>query len=119
MARGKGNAMDLSFVTADAFAPHLDPWVPVGPISSVTEKSGDFLLTLRDEALAIRLSVLSATCLRVRFSPRADADYATETSSAVIDRDLGPVDVRATESTSQRLTIDTGAIRIEVDRQPY
>ena len=111
--------MDKSFVTVDAFAPDADPWVPLGPISSVSEESSDFLLRLRDEALAIRLSVLSATCLRVRFSPRADADYATETSSAVIDRDLGPVDVRVAESTSQRLTVDTGAMRIEVDLQPY
>ena len=111
--------MDLSFVTVDAFAPDADPWVPVGPISSVSEGSSDFLLRLRDQALTIRLSVLSATCLRVRFSPRADADYATETSPAVIDRDLGPVDVRVAESTSQRLAVDTGAMRIEVDLQPY
>jgi hypothetical protein len=71
--------MDISFVTVDAFAPDADPWVPVGPISSVSEEGGDFLLRLRDEPLAIRLSVLSATCLRVRFSPRVDADYATRT----------------------------------------
>ena len=111
--------MDLSFLTVDAFAPDADPWVPVGPISSVSEESSDFLLRLRDEALAIRLSVLSATCLRVRFSPRGNADYATETSSAVINRELGPVDVRVAESTSQRLAVDTGAMRIEVDLQPF
>ena len=111
--------MDLSFLTVDAFAPDADPWVPVGPISSVSEESSDFLLRLRDEALAVRLSVLSATCLRVRFSPRGNADYATETSSAVINRELGPVDVRVAESTSQRLAVDTGAMRIEVDLQPF
>jgi alpha-glucosidase len=111
--------MDISFVAVDAFAPDADPWVPVGPISSVSKDGSDFLLRLRDEALAIRLSVLSATCFRVRFSPRANADYATETSLAVIDRDLGPVDVRVAESTSQRLAVDTGAMRIEVDLQPY
>ena len=92
---------------------------PLVRSSSVSEESGDFLLRLRDEALAIRLSVLSATCLRVRFSPRADADYATETSLAVIDRDFGPVDVRVAESTSQRLIVDTGVMRFEVDLQPY
>jgi hypothetical protein len=94
--------VDISFVTVDAFAPDADPWVPVGAISAVSEESGDFLLRLGDETLAIRLSILSATCLRVRFSPRADADYETETSLAVIDRDIGPVDVRVAENTSQR-----------------
>jgi hypothetical protein len=103
LERGKGAAaVDISFVTVDAFAPDADPWVPVGAISAVSEESGDFLLRLGDETLAIRLSILSATCLRVRFSPRADADYETETSLAVIDRDIGPVDVRVAENTSQR-----------------
>ena len=48
--------MDISFLTVDAFAPDADPWVPVGPISSVSEESSDFHLRLRDEALTIRLS---------------------------------------------------------------
>lgn len=111
--------MELSFVTVDAFAPEADPWVPVGAISSVSKESRSFLLRLRDETLAIQLSVLSATCLRVRFSPRPDWDYATEPSLAVINRHLGPVDVRISDSTAQRLIIDTGAMRTEVDLQPY
>jgi alpha-glucosidase len=109
----------LSFVTVDAFRPGADPWVPVGPIASVRAASSTFLLGLADQPLAIQLSILSPTCLRVRFSPRIGWDYGTEMSVAAINRDLGHVDARIVESTSEQLTVDTGAMRIEVDLQPY
>jgi alpha-glucosidase len=109
----------LSFVTVDAFAPNDSPWVPVGPIASVSTESSTFLLRLTEEPLAIQLSVLSPTCLRVRFSPHTGVDYSTEASLAVINRELGSVDARVVESTSERLIVDTGSMRIEVDLSPY
>ena len=65
--------MSISFVTIDEFRPDVAPWVPVGPVAAVDQSSGDFLLKLRDAPLTIRLSVLSSTCLRVRFDPRPEA----------------------------------------------
>jgi alpha-glucosidase len=109
----------LSFVTIDAFRPGAEPWVSVGLIASVSAKSSTFLLRLADQSLAVQLSILSPTCLRVRFRPRAGWDYGTETSVAVINRDLGHADARVVESTSERLIIETAAMRIEVDLQPY
>jgi alpha-glucosidase len=114
-----GRTVTLSFVTVDAFRAGAEPWVPVGPIASVRAASSTFLLRLADQPLAIQLSILSPTCLRVRFSPRIGWDYGTETSVAVINRDLGHVDARIVESTSERLIVDTGSMRIEVDLQPY
>ena len=111
--------MALSFLTVDAFRPDAEPWVPVGPIASVVQESGSFLLRLADQPLAIQLSVLSPTCLRVRFSPRGAWDYRTETSLAVINRELGPVEARVLARTSERLIVDTGAMRIEADLLPY
>ena len=110
--------MALSFLTVDAFRPDAEPWIPVGTIASVVQESGSFLLRLADEIVAIQLSVLSPTCLRVRFSPRNPWDR-TETSLAVINRELGPVEARVLARTSERLIVDTGAMRIEADLSPY
>ena len=95
--------MTISFVTVDAFAPDADPWVPVGPIASVSREDGDFVLALQDDAaLAVRLSVISASCLRVRFDPRPGGDPSVETSPAVIDRALGSVEVRVQADADPR-----------------
>jgi alpha-glucosidase len=109
----------MSFAAVDMFAPDAEPWVPVGAVASVSEESRQFLLRLQDEPLAVQLSFLSATCLRVRFNPRAGSDYQTEKSPAVINRELGPVAPRIIQNSAERLTIDAGVMRIEVDLQPY
>jgi len=111
--------MTISFVTIDAFTPDADPWVPVGRIGSVREEHGEFLLALRDAPLTIRLCVLSSTCLRVRFNPRPEANITTETSHVVVDRRLGPVAVQVVENSPQRLLVDAGAMRFEVDLRSY
>ena len=79
--------------------------VPVGQIASVSAKSSNFLLRLADQ-LAVQLSS-SRPPASVRFSPRAPWDYGTETSVAVINRDLGHPDTRVVESTSERLIVET------------
>lgn len=110
--------MPITFVTADAFTPDADPWVPVGPVTAVCEEpDGEFLLALQQEPLAIRLSVLSPTCLRVQFNPRPDANITTGRSLAVVDRQLGPVAARVIENSPQRLLVDAGAMRFDLDRQ--
>ena len=111
--------MSISFVTIDAFAPDADPWVPVGSITSVREEQEDFLLTLREEPLTIRLSVLSPFCLRVRFNPRPETNITTEISHAVVNRRLGPVSTRVIESSPQRLHVDAGVLRFDVDLRSY
>lgn len=112
--------MPITFVTPDAFTPDAEPWVPAGPVAAVREEpDGAFLLTLRQEPLAIRLSVLSQSCLRVQFNPRPDADITTGRSLAVVDRRLGPVAVRIIENSPQRLLVDTGAVRLDVDLQSF
>lgn len=112
--------MPISFVTVDAFRPDAEPWVPVGPVTAVREEpDGAFLLALQQEPLAIRLSVLSPTCLRVQFNPRPDADITTDRSLAVVDRRLGAVTARIVEHSPQRLRIDAGVLRLDVDLQPF
>jgi alpha-glucosidase len=111
--------MALFFRTADEFVADAASWAPVGAIGSVGADSSTFRLRLVEAPLAVGLSFCSASCLRVRFGPKADGDGAGDTSHAVVDRDLGPVEARVVEDSAERLSIDTGAMRIEVDRQPY
>lgn len=110
--------MSISFVTNDEFRPDVAPWAPVGPVAAVDQSSGDFLLKLRDAPLTIRLSVLSSTCLRVRFDPRPEA-ISEQTSHAVVDRRLGPFEARVVDSSAQRLLVDAGVMRFEVDLRSY
>ena len=112
--------MAIGFVTGDAFTPEAEPWVAVGPVVSVGADNGAFLLTLRDPGLAIRLSVLSPTCLRVRFDPRPDVDRRragprTRWSIAGWGRWRSQV----VENSAERLVVDAGAMRFEVDLRDY
>lgn len=112
--------MPIAYVTSDAFTPDRDPWVPVGPIAAVREEAeGEFLLTLRDAPLAVRLAVVSPACIRVRFNPRPDADIPTGISHAIVGRAPGPVPARIVENSAERLCVEVGTMRVEIDLQDY
>lgn len=112
--------MPIAFVTSDRFAPERDPWRPVGPIAAVGEEAeAEFVLTLRDAPLAIRLAIVSPTCIRVRFNPRPDAAIPTGPSHAVVGRPAAPPPRRVVENSPRRLCVEAGALRIEVDLQEY
>jgi alpha-glucosidase len=109
--------MAIAFVTADAFQPDGEPWRPVGPIASVEEEPGGFLLRLAEASLAIRLAVLSPSCLRVQFRPRPDL-VANATSVAVVNRPRAAA-VRVIERSPHTLVAASGALRFEVDLHAY
>jgi len=113
-----GNAMPISFVTPDGFRPDGEPWTPVGSVAAVEVGSGEVLLTLQDAPLAIRLSVVSASCLRVRFDPRPDAVLNRE-SHAVVDPQPALADMRVVDRSADRLLVDAGVMRFEVDLRSY
>jgi Alpha-glucosidases, family 31 of glycosyl hydrolases len=114
--------MTLSLLTVREFTPNdRSGWTAVGDIAAIRRDGNTFTLTPANPALAdcpIRLSLLSPTCLRVRFAPRTDAGGA-HGSGAVITETLAPVDATVVEDSDLALVIDTGALRIAVDRRPY
>ncbi|MBK8175140.1 MAG: DUF4968 domain-containing protein [Rhodospirillales bacterium] len=111
--------MPISFAPIDAFTPDREPWVSTGGITRVDKEGGDFVLRLRDHPLAIRLSILSPTCVRVRFNPRPGGEPLGERSHAVVDRALGSSEARIVECTDERLIIEAGAMRLDVDLRSF
>jgi alpha-glucosidase len=54
----------------------------------------------------------------VRFRPVADADYTTESSPAVVERDLGPFRLTVRDG-GDHVTADTGDMAVRIDLKPY
>lgn len=112
--------MPIFFQTADQFAEAVASWAPVGAIGAVARDGNSFRLDLADSPLGVRLSFCSPTCLRVCFHPRAlGTEDALDVSHAVVERNLGPVAVQVREDSAARLSLESGAMRVEVDRQAY
>ena len=105
------------------FTPATGFWTPLGNITSHTRNGNVFTLNLAaqgpDLATALQISFLSATCLRVRFNPQPNFGYSVEPSFAVINRNFGPVNLTITQNDSQVLEIDTGAIQVVINLQPF
>jgi alpha-glucosidase len=111
--------MTISFVSVSDFTPNSGQWTSIGPIASVTRTGNVFVLALLDSPLRLQLSFLSSTCFHVRFDPIAGANYSVETSPAVVTRDLGAVALSLVEDSARALVVDTQAMRVHVDLQPY
>ncbi len=111
--------MDIPFVTVIDFTPNEGKWTPIGAIASVSRSGNVFTLELAGGGRSIQVSFLSDTCFRVRFSPDVNPDYSVEGSPAVVNRDLGPVNLQIVEDSSARLIVDTGVMQVHIDLQPY
>ena len=103
----RGWTVSLSFVTVDAFRPGAEPGS--GRPNCLRKPGEQQLSPSTCRPTPRRPAPSSPTCLRVRFSPRAPWDYGTETSVAVINRDLGHPDTRVVERHSE-LIVDTSAM---------
>ncbi len=110
--------MSIPFVTVRNFTPNYGDWTPLGAITSVNQTGNVFTLALAG-GCTLQISFLSASCFRVRFNPTSGADYSVETSSAVVTRALGSVNLTIIQNTPQALIIDTGAMQVHIDLQPY
>ena len=111
--------MDINYTSVRDFTPNLGAWTEAGrPLGAVQQTGSSFSLTLGG-GLSINLSFLSSTCFRVRFSSAPNAVDGPQASPAVVQPNLGPVNLEVTENSAARLVVDTGAMRVEVDLQPY
>jgi alpha-glucosidase len=112
--------MSYSFVNVNSFTPNSDGWTAIGNISGYKQTGQTFSLQMEsDPALKLQLSILSPTTYRVRFNPSKDFDYSIELSPAVVDRNLGPVEINTFRSSADTLVIDTGSISIIISLKPY
>lgn len=111
--------ISYTFVNVNEFTPNTQGWSTIGTITQATRNGNAWTLQMQPAGLSLVLSFLGPTCFRVRFSPIPDADLGTETSFAVVDRDLGPVNLTVVQDDGQALVVDTGEMRVEVGLQPF
>ena len=112
------------FVYTNQFTPNDSGWSTVGNIASWSPDSTGRRFTFvfgQNNAYSLYIEVLGPAAYRLRFTPVAGATYTTETSTAVVDRDLGLVGLKVTTSqpNAQTLQINTGAITIQVGLAPF
>ena len=110
--------MDINYTSVRDFTPNLGAWTQAGTVTGVQRSGSTFSLTLGG-GLSISLSFLSSTCFRVRFNPAPNAVYGQQASPAVVQPNLGAVNLTVRENSATRLVIETGAMRLQVDRKPY
>ncbi|HET9256880.1 MAG TPA: TIM-barrel domain-containing protein, partial [Pseudonocardiaceae bacterium] len=109
--------MSYRFVNVDNFTPNLGGWTTMGQITSVSKSASAFTFS-RGDGHAVQVSFLGPNAFRVRFQPVANPDYRRETSIAVVDRDLGAASLDVKDDPHQ-LRINTGAIEISIDLNPF
>lgn len=112
------------YVYPSQFTPNNSGWSTVGDIASWSPDSTGRRFTFvfgADNAYSLYIEVLGPTAYRLRFKPVAGATYTTETSTAVVDRDLGlsGLKVTCTQPDAGLLVIDTGSIQIKVGLAPF
>lgn len=110
--------MGFSFRNVNEFTPNLGQWSPVGDITSWARTGDAIRLNMFVPGLGLLVSFLGPRCFRVRFRPVVDANYTTETSPAVVERDLGPFRLTVQDG-GDHVTADTGDMTVRIDLNPY
>ncbi|WP_165072896.1 TIM-barrel domain-containing protein [Paludisphaera rhizosphaerae] len=113
--------MPHQYVYVHSFTPNNGDWKPIGDIVN-TRRTGDAIdLDMSTPGMSLRVSFLGPTCFRVRFRPVVTPDYTTETSFAVVERDLtGGVPLSlVVNKGGDHLDVDTGSIQVRINLKPY
>lgn len=116
-------SLAFPFVAVDGFTPNNTGWSTVGNIASVTPDASGRRFTFAfgaGNAYSLYIEVLGPTAYRLRFNPAPGATYATESSTAVVNRDLGLSGLNVTTNkNAQTFEIQTGAMTIKVGLTPF
>lgn len=112
------------FVLPSGFTPNNSGWSEVGNIASwVVDNTGRRFTFYfgASGAYSLYIQILGPDAYRLRFQPVANPSYATETSTAVIDQDLGLANLQVshTQPNSNQLTINTGTLSLQVGLAPF
>jgi len=102
-----------------------NPWRSIGNIAnwSYNAQEKSFLLTAESSnTLQIKIYILGPSAFQVRFNPNS-TDYSNNLSSAVVNRNLGSVNVSYKEDVNETnnpvIRIDLNNITIFVGLKPY
>lgn len=112
------------YVLPNGFTPNDSGWSTVGNIAAWQPDTTGRRFTFTfgaNAAYSLYIELLGPTAYRLRFTPAAGATYTTETSTAVINHDLGLDSLNVTHSqpNANQLTISTGAITLQIGLTPF
>lgn len=113
---------NYQFVQVDQFQPNVDGWAQFGNVTQYVQIDDRSFLLSNAAGMAVKLSFISPTGLRVRFRPQAQPDYSLyDDSYAVVNKQLAPVTLTVSEidQGGRTLKIDTGTMQVLVGLQPY
>ncbi|EDY81506.1 glycosyl hydrolase, family 31 [Verrucomicrobiia bacterium DG1235] len=104
------------FVPVNGFTPNTSGWSTIGTIDSWTVDSTGRRFTFVFGSRSLYIEIVGQNAYRLRFNPASGATYDTETSTAVVTRDLGlgGVTVNHSQPNPNLLVIDTGSIAVHV-----
>lgn len=112
--------MSYSYVQVNEFQANSSVgWNTIENVSWSQKDSSTILLT-NAQGKVIQLSFLSPTTFRVRFNP-VNSDYSLNRSYAVVNYDLGTVNLQLNEQNTNggTLYIETGVLQVRVGLAPY
>lgn len=115
-------SQNYSFVQVNQFQPNAPGWNQFGDVVQYTQVDERTLFIENAMGMAVQLSFMSPTSLRVRFRPTPNPDYAKKNASyAVVNRNLGQValNVQKIDRDGPTLQIDTGKLTVYIGLQPY
>ncbi|MBK1790166.1 TIM-barrel domain-containing protein [Persicirhabdus sediminis] len=113
--------MSFPFVPIDQFTPSTPAWSTIGKIDSWSANTNKTRYTFVFGQRSLYIEILGPQSFRLRFNPAENAQYNYETSTAVINRDLGISELTITDSqpADDQLVISTGTIDIHVDLSSF
>lgn len=110
----------FSFVQVNAFQPNISGgWSVIGNVT--WHQTGNTILLNNAQNFQVKISFLSPTAFRVRFRPQPSPDYSNDNSYAVVNRNLGQVNIQVTEipDNGGTLQVETGALTVKIGLAPY
>jgi len=107
----------FNYVNVQNFTPNLGQWTSLANVTGQGRNGDAFTLPMSSGPGPV-ITFLSSSAFRVRFNPLPGADLTNDISCAVVDRNLGPVNLAVSESPSA-IEIDTGVIRVVINKNPY
>jgi alpha-glucosidase len=110
------------YVRVDEFNPNsAEGWTQFGHVTGCVYDKADEVFTITGTAAptapVLKIYILGAAAFRVRFNPTGD--YSMDGSFAVVNKNLGPVNVTVLQNDTEKLSADLGAVRLDVLFNPF
>ena len=113
--------MNFPFVPVNSFTPNNQGWSSIGTIDQWSADVTGRNFTFEFGSRSLLIQILGTTAYRLRFNPAPGATYTSETSTAVVTRDLGLKGLTVTHSqpAADQLVIETGDITLKIGLAPF